>query len=89
MAEAEAKLGDVQSKFGIRCGKDGLVFGFPMAERSLYYLGITTFNNDPVPEDKWVLPVNVAKLQQTFANYSEYVRKQVELVPDDGSAMGW
>ncbi|KAL4815780.1 hypothetical protein BDW67DRAFT_185499 [Aspergillus spinulosporus] len=89
MAEAEAKLGDVQSKFGIRCGKDGLIFGFPMAERSLYYLGITTFNNDPVPEDKWVLPVNVAKLRQTFANYGDYVRKQVELVPDDGSAMGW
>ncbi|KAL3430238.1 hypothetical protein BDV09DRAFT_199854 [Aspergillus tetrazonus] len=60
-----------------------------MAERSLYYLGITTFNNDSVPEDKWVLPVNVAKLQQTFANYGDYVRKQVELVPDDGSVMGW
>ncbi|KAL2871750.1 uncharacterized protein BJX67DRAFT_377485 [Aspergillus lucknowensis] len=89
LAAAEAKLGDVRNNFGIQCGKDGLVFGFPMAERSLYYLGITTFNNDPVPEDKWVLPVDVAKLRRTFANYGDYVRKQVALVPDDGSAMGW
>lgn len=52
---------------------DGLVFGFPMSERSLYYFGITIVNNDLVLHDALIQPVYIAKLENAFANYGHYV----------------
>ena len=86
---AKTTLGDVRPQFAMRCGKDGLVFGFPMSNHSLYYIAVVTFNNGPVKHDQWIVPPDVAELRRRFADYEDFVRKQVELVPDDGSTLGW
>jgi salicylate hydroxylase len=87
--QAEARLGDVKPQFAMRCGRDGLVFGFPMSNHRLYYIAVVTFNNGPVKHDQWVVPPDVADLRDRFADYEDFVRKQVGLVPDDGSTLGW
>jgi salicylate hydroxylase len=86
---ARAKLVDVTPRFAMKCGKDGLVFGFPMSNHSVYYIAVVTFNNDPVRHDQWMVPPDVAELRKRFADYEDFVRKQVDLVPDDGSTLGW
>ncbi|CRG86672.1 hypothetical protein PISL3812_03682 [Talaromyces islandicus] len=91
IARAKALLGEdgVRPQFAMKCGQDGLVFGFPMSNFTLYYIAVVTFNNGPVPHDQWMVTPDVADLRARFANYEDFVRKQVELVPDDGSTMGW
>lgn len=91
IAEAIAKLGDaaLDQKFDIKCGKDGMVFGFPMANQTLYYIGIGTFHNPPVPHNNWKLPVDVVDLKRRFADWDDIVRKQIELVPDNKTTVGW
>lgn len=87
--QAKAKLGDVKPQFAMKCGKDGLVFGFPMSNHRVYYIAVVTFNNGPVKHDQWIVPPDVADLRHRFADYEDFVRKQIELVPDDGSTLGW
>ncbi|TVY84590.1 6-methylsalicylic acid decarboxylase atA [Lachnellula suecica] len=89
--KAKDLLGEenVKQDFTIRNGKDGLVFAFPMANNTLYYLGVTTFRNEPVERDQWISSPNITILNEKFATYSDFVRKQVSLVPNDGSTLGW
>jgi salicylate hydroxylase len=90
---AYAALGDdyVKSKFTVRCGKDGTVFGFPMAEKAVFYIAVTTFNNshDLVKGDKWNIPVDRADLQRRFEDWDPFVQKLVSLVPANASTRGW
>ncbi|MCJ1443727.1 MAG: hypothetical protein MMC23_004227 [Stictis urceolatum] len=87
--EAQAKLGDIEQKVGTRCGRNGLVFGFPLSNASLYYLAVTTFNNGPWEHEKWIIPAEVDEVKSGFAEWDDFARKQVELLPNDGSTMGW
>lgn len=89
---AKAKLGDfdaAEQKFVIRCGKDAMVYGFPVANGTLYYIGVTTFKNGPVQPDQWMVKPDLSGLQERFTDWDDYVRNQVELVPDDGTTLGW
>jgi salicylate hydroxylase len=91
MAKARATLAEraMQPQFAMKCGKDGMVFGFPMSNFSLYYIAVVTFNNAPVPHDQWKVKPDVSDLRTRFADFEDFVRKQVELVPDDSSTLGW
>nr|QCF41210.1 CcxS [Bipolaris sorokiniana] len=89
IAVAKEALEDVTQKFSITCGKDGVVYGFPLANNTLYYIGVTTFHNSPVKQDKWNVPVDTDDLNGRFADYADFVKKQVALVPNDGSTLGW
>nr|POF02488.1 6-methylsalicylic acid decarboxylase ata [Quercus suber] len=88
MQVAKEVLGDLRQDFGIRCGKDGLVFGFPLAQRTFYFIAVVTLNNGPVPYDQWHLPTDLEKLKQHFSGFSDYVQKQVGLVPE-ATTTGW
>ncbi|KAJ4339568.1 hypothetical protein N0V95_007732 [Ascochyta clinopodiicola] len=52
IAVAKTALEDVTQKFSITCGKDGMVYGFPLANNTLYYIGVTTFHNSLVKQNK-------------------------------------
>jgi salicylate hydroxylase len=86
---AKAKLGEIKQSTASRCGKDGLVFAFPLANFTRYYLGVSVFNSGPWKHDKWIIPADVTDVKAKFADWDDYVRKQVELLPNDGSTMGW
>ncbi|EFX00868.1 mannitol 1-phosphate dehydrogenase [Grosmannia clavigera kw1407] len=91
--DAQAVLGDdyVKPEFALRCGKNGLIFGFPMVNKTMFFIGVMTFNNshDRVTEDLWSIPVDTADLQQRFGDWDPYVQKLVSLVPDDASTTGF
>ena len=86
---ARAKLGDIQQMASMRMGKNGMVFGFPLANLTRYYLGVTTFDNGPWEHEKWIVSADVEDAKRRFAEWDDYARKQVELLPADGSTMGW
>jgi salicylate hydroxylase len=91
--DAYVALGDdyVKAQVTIRCGKNGLVFGFPMAEKTMFYISVITFDNshDLVKEDKWNIPVDTANLQHRFKDWDPFVQKLVSLVPGDSTTRGW
>jgi salicylate hydroxylase len=91
--DAYAILGDdyVKAEFALRCGKNGLLFGFPMAKNTCFFIAVITFNNshDLVKGDKWNIPVDTADLQQRFKDWDPFVQKLVSLVPGDASTRGW
>lgn len=90
---AYAVLGDeyVKAEFALRCGKNGLLFGFPMAKNTAFFIAVITFNNshDLVRGDKWNIPVDTADLQQRFKDWDPFSQKLVSLVPADASTRGW
>ena len=90
---AYAALGDdyVKAQFALRCGKNGLLFGFPMAKKTTFFIAVITFNNshDLVKRDKWNILVDTADLQQRFQDWDPFVQKLVSLVPGDASTRGW
>lgn len=91
--DAYAALGDdyVKAQFALRCGKNGLLFGFPMAKQTIFFIAVITFNNshDLVKGDKWNIPVDTVDLQQRFQDWDPFVQKLVSLVPGDASTRGW
>lgn len=91
--EAYAALGEdyVKAQLSIRCGKNGLVFGFPMAKKTIFYISVTTFGNshDLVKGDKWNIPVDAENLKRHFREWDPFVQKLVNLVPGDASTRGW
>lgn len=91
--QAYAVLGDdyVKAEFALRCGKNGLVFGFPMAKKTIFFIAVITFNNshDLVQGDKWNIPVDTADLQERFKDWGPFVQKLVSLVPADAHTRGW
>jgi salicylate hydroxylase len=91
--QAYAVLGDdyVKAEFAIRCCKNGLVFGFPMAKKTIFFIAFIAFNNshDLVKGHKWNIPVDSANLQGSFTDWGTFVQKLVSLVPADGSTRGW
>ena len=86
---AKAKLGDTRPRFVIRCGENGMVFGFPMSENSVYFLEVTTDNNGPVSAKRWLVTPDKDDLIARFADWDDFARKQVELVPTDANTLGW
>jgi salicylate hydroxylase len=89
IAVAKTALEDMTRKFSITCGKDGVVYGFPLTNNTLYYVGMTTFYNSLVKQDKWNVPVDTDDLNGRFADYADFVKKQAALVLNDGSTLGW
>jgi salicylate hydroxylase len=91
--QAYATLGDdyVRAHVALQCGKNGLVFGFPMANKTIFYISIITFSNshDLVKGDKWNIPVDTADLKERFRDWDPFVQKLVSLVPGDASTRGW
>lgn len=86
---ARAKLGEIRQRAATHCGKDGMVFAFPLSNLTTYYLGVSVFNSGPWKHDQWIIPADVTDIKAKFADWDDYVRKQVELLPNDGSTMGW
>jgi salicylate hydroxylase len=70
-------------------GKDAMVYGFPVSNGTLYYPGVTIFKNGPAQHDQWMVKSDISGLQERFKDWDDYVRKQVELVPNDSTTLGW
>lgn len=90
MEVAIAKLGNIRSSNDmLKCGKDGMVFGFPLSNMTQFYVTATLFDTGSWKQDEWIIPADVSGLSDRFGGYEEYVRKLVELFPNDGSTLGW
>ncbi|CAK4031947.1 mannitol 1-phosphate dehydrogenase [Lecanosticta acicola] len=87
--KAEEKLGKFEQSPGQLCGTGGSVFGFPLSNTTLYYIGVTVSNNGPWQQDKWAVHVNLDDTTKQFSDWDDYTRKIVELLPTDGSTMAW
>jgi salicylate hydroxylase len=66
-----------------------MVFGFPLSDMTQFYVTTTLFNTGRWTQDKWITQADVSGLSDRFAGYEDDVRKVVELLPNDGSTMGW
>jgi salicylate hydroxylase len=91
--DAYAVLGDnyVKAQFALRCGTNGLVFGFPMSQNTTFFIGVIAFNNshDRTKGDKWNILVDKTELTQCSKDWDQFAQKLVSSVPDDGSTLGW
>lgn len=87
--KAEEKLGKIEQSPGQLCGTNGSVFGFPLSNKTLYYIGVTVSNSGPWQHDKWIANVNLDEVKKQFSDWDDYSRKIVELLPTDGSTMAW
>jgi salicylate hydroxylase len=87
--EAIAKLGDIKQESGLRCGKDAIVVGFPIANGTLYNLAVTMFNLPPWEHKEWIIPADVSAVKKQFDDWDPFVRKQVELLPEGGKTVAW
>lgn len=87
---AEAKLGKLDQRIAQLCGNNGTVFGMPMSNKTLYYIGVSVFDlKAPWKQDKWVADANIDDVKSQFVDWNDYARKTVELLPTDGSTMAW
>jgi salicylate hydroxylase len=87
--QAVEKLGELKQESSLRSGKDALVVGFPISNGTLYNLGVTVFNLPPWEHKEWIVPADVSAVKEHFNDWDPYVRKQVELLPEDGKTLAW
>lgn len=89
MAEAKARLGDIKQKLGMRCGRNGVVFGYPINDGKHYFISVTAFNYGSWQHDKWQKASDVEALKAKFTDWDDFTRRQVSLLPSDGRTMTW
>ena len=89
MAEAKARLGDIEQKVGLRCGRNGVIFGYPINDGKQYFLSVTAFNYGSWSHDKWSKATDVEAMKAKFADWDDFTRRQVSLFPNNGGTMAW